>query len=419
MKKILSFLLGLCFFSELLSKSVYEAKPVAKVDNAIITSKDLNSRIALILLITQQEYTSDNRDKVKPQAIKGLIDELLYIKEAQDKLKKQGKISSKEIDAYIESIAKQNNMTCNEFLDMLKAQEDSYGEPLALIESFRQQIKSQISWARIAENFTMPVSDKEVSKVQKDIDKKSNDVFYDLSEIILLYQDEKDKESVHKTALDLVEKIKKGSSFYMLAQQFSKSAYAAQGGHMGRLPLSQMDKDMQKAVIQMKEKSIYLLTKPGAFQILLLNAITRPFDKDQEKITLKVASIPINNECGDLEKITTQAHIDQLKNAKSFKEFLELCRSFDIPVQSLDDIILDQADEELKLLLKNAKKGDILPEIQAEGAVQLIYVVEKGIKKSIPLTAEEIKYQLENKKRNEMTQMYFNKLKGRTFIHIY
>jgi peptidyl-prolyl cis-trans isomerase SurA len=420
MKKIFSLVIGVCFFINLLGNNVYEAKPVAKVDNMVITSKDVNSRIALILFITQQEYTSTNREKVKMQAIKGLIDETLCIKEAQDKLKKHGKVSSKEIDGYIENVAKQNNMTGKEFLDLLVTQAANCEEPLDLVESFKQQIKSQIAWARIAENFAMPVSDKEVSKVKKDIEQNNHTTLYDLSEIVIPYQGEKDKEEARKIAQDLLEKIKNGSSFYMLAQQFSKSAYAAQGGHIGRLGFSQMDKDMQKAVSHMKQKNVYLLSKPGAFQILLLNNISQPSQKDQESVSVKIASITVDKDCNDLERVALQANIERLKNAKNLKEFLELCHSFQVPVQSLNDITLEQAEpEDFKVLLKSAKKDDILPEIPADGGVQLIYIVEKGIKKNLPLTAEEIKQGLENKKRNEMTQMYFNKLKGRTLIQIY
>lgn len=413
-------MISLCIFSNLLGGRVYEAKPVAKVDNIIITSKDLHSRIALILFITQQEYTPKNCQKVKSQAIKGLIDEVLCIKEAEDKLKKHGKVSAIEIDHYVENISKQNNLTKEEFLDLLVKQGNDCEEPLDLVGSFKQQIKSQISWARIAENFSMPVSDKEIAKAQKIIDQKSHDTLYDLSEIIIPYSGEKDKEEASKIVQDLLEKIKKGTSFYLLAQQFSKSAYAAQGGHIGRLGLSQMDKDMQKVVRQMKQRDVRLLNKPGEFQILQLNNISCQSEKEQEKLSVKIASIAINSDCSDLEKTAVQANIDQLKNSKNLKEFLELCHSLDIPVQSLDDITLDYAEPaEFKSLLKTAKKGDVLPEIPADGGVQLIYVVEKGIKKNIPLTFLEIKQGLENKKRNEMTQMYFNKLKGRTLIHVY
>jgi peptidyl-prolyl cis-trans isomerase SurA len=420
MKKIFSLIISLCIFSNLLGNRVYEAKPVAKVDNIIITSKDLHSRIALILFVTQQEYTPSNCEKVKSQAIKGLIDEVLCIKEAEDKLKKHGKVSAKEIDGYIENISKQNNMTREEFLDLLVKQGNDCEEPLDLVGSFKQQIKSQISWARIAENFSMPVSDKEIAKVQKNIDQKKHDTLYDLSEIVIPYAGEKDKEEARKIAQDLLEKIKKGTSFYMLAQQFSKSAYAAQGGHIGRLGLSQMDKDMQKVVLQMRQRDVQLLNKPGEIQILQLNNISCQSEKEQEMLSVKIASIPINDNCSDLERTAVQANIDQLKNAKNLKDFLALCRSFEISVQSLDNITLEHAEpEDFKALLKTAKKGDILPEIPADGGVQLIYVVEKGIKKNIPLTSLEIRQGLENKKRNEMTQMYFNKLKGRTFIHIY
>lgn len=394
----------------------YKVTPIVRIENEVITENDLKSRIALMLFITQQENTVDNYEKIKPHALQALIDELLYIKEAKEKLGKYGKIDDNDVEEYIERIAEQNGMNAKEFLDMI-AKESTQDATLYLVQSFKQQIKGQIARIRISENFPVQVSDIEVEKIQQDLACRNEKTLYDLSEIVLPIKNDKTRQEVKKTAQDLVEKIQKGSSFYLLAQQYSKASSSSQGGNLGRLGLSQMDTDLKKLAPSMKQQDVRLIEKNNEIRIIRLNTIIDQNTPNQERASIKIASLPITQEISDLERIAIQSKIDQLKNVNDVATFLSLCRDFDFSVQHADDIIIEQVQpEEFKNMLKSSQKNTVLPEIANETGIQIIYVVDKGIKEFKPLSQKEIKMMLTNKKRQEMTQMYFNKLKGRVLI---
>ena len=142
--------------------------------------------------------------------------------------------------------------------------------------------------------------------------------------------------------------------------------------------------------------------------------------QDPECTSLRIASIPITKDLSSIEELALNTNLASLKSAKTEQTFLKICAENNYQVENVNNIILEQVQpEEFKELLKNAKENTVIPDIPAEGGIQFVFVAQKGFGENINLSKEEIKRMLQNKKRNELTQMYFNKLKGRILVKIY
>ena len=64
----------LLFYFNFLNLIGYETKIIVKIDNNVITNYDLKNKILTTLTLANEEINQENIDRVKPLALKSLID---------------------------------------------------------------------------------------------------------------------------------------------------------------------------------------------------------------------------------------------------------------------------------------------------------------------------------------------------------
>ena len=84
---------------------------VAVVNDDVVSLRDLEERLQLILVTSGVPDTPEARERLAPQVLRGLIEETLQLQEAE---RLDVQVTPGEIDQALNSIAGRNNMTVDE-----------------------------------------------------------------------------------------------------------------------------------------------------------------------------------------------------------------------------------------------------------------------------------------------------------------
>jgi len=250
-------------FSKPASAAVQEI--IAVVNEDAISARDFNKRMKLIIISSGLPNNKDIRQRVSPQVLGSLIDEKIMVQEAHGM---NMKVTRAEIDAGFAKIAAQNNMAADKF----KAQLKRGGID---ITTMYDQIEAQVAWSKVVQARLRPkviISDRDVDAELERIKAKIGTKEYLAAEILLPVNDDKDEKRVKQFAASLVKEVKSGkASFFKLAQQFSKSAGANNGGDKGWLNEAQISTEILKALRSIKKNQVSSPVKTlNGYHILFL-----------------------------------------------------------------------------------------------------------------------------------------------------
>lgn len=207
---------------------------VAVVNEDIITSTDLKDRAEMLLKSSGQPANRQLIQRVAPQALEGLISEVVQLQEAR----KQGiVITDEEVAEGIGQIAKNNNMSREQFLQLIRQQ----GVRVSSIEA---QVRAQLGWGKVIQQVIRPrviVGDSEIEAERSRLAGAAGKTEYLVAEIFLPVAKAEDDAKVRALAQTLSGEIRKGKPFPEAARQHSQSASAAQGGMIGWVVEGQLE----------------------------------------------------------------------------------------------------------------------------------------------------------------------------------
>ncbi|MBY0291702.1 MAG: peptidylprolyl isomerase [Alphaproteobacteria bacterium] len=329
-------LLSFLICGKLLQADSSPSRIAAVVNNSLITKADLMNRLRFAAISSGLEPTLANLEKIKPQMLRVMIDELLQLNLGRE----FGiEISPKNIKEAIKDIELNNGMPEGTITQMMN-------ENNIPLKVFEDQIKAQLIWVvfirekyplktledQVRKKFTqnvlpsLQIADWEIDQELKAQTAKGSKTQFHLAEIFIPVDHSGQEESAKNNISQLIEELQKGAHFSALAQQFSQSATAAQGGDMGWLSEDQLDPIVAEALAHMEpgQLSVPLRTSQGfviiAFierklpgadgQIFLtMQQALFPFPKDvteekaREIMTAAEAIFQKVKSCPDLEKL--------------------------------------------------------------------------------------------------------------------
>lgn len=236
----------------------------AIVNDQVISEYDVDQRLALILAAAGGDITPEQRELLRRQSLQNLVDEKLQLQEAAEF---DLVISDEEVEQTIGAIGQQYGMSPDQFRTYLE-------RAGASVDSLRQQVRAELAWTRLVRGRLNPqvaVSDDEVQNILNRLQQNAGQNEYLVSEIFLIADSpEKDRE-VRRTADRLVEQLRQGAPFNIMARQFSEAATAAVGGDLGWVPQGQMTEEVDSALAEMRPRTISEPVRaPGGYYILLL-----------------------------------------------------------------------------------------------------------------------------------------------------
>ncbi|MGH1404744.1 MAG: SurA N-terminal domain-containing protein [Alphaproteobacteria bacterium] len=278
---------------------------VAVVNDDVISGRDLQRRLKLIMGSSGLPNKPEIRQKLRPQIMENLINEKIMLQEAR---KARVDVTQAEIDKGFLQIASQNKFKPDQFKAVLKRNGIDVG-------TMQDQIRAQIAWSKVVQKRLRPrvvISDRDVEDAYERIQSKIGTTEYLAAEILLPIIDGKNEKEVKQLADRLVREIRSGkASFFKLAQQFSGAAGASKGGDTGWMQEAQIQQEVLSGLQKVKKNQVTspIKTLNGYHLFFLrdtriLNESTMP-SRDQIQYNLGAAR---------LEKLQTR-HLMDLRAA--------------------------------------------------------------------------------------------------------
>lgn len=242
--------LSFLVFSPQVSFAARSESIAVVVNEDAITVSDLNDRMALIIASSGLPNTEEVRQKLIPQIMGSLVDEQIRLQEAR---RLDLSIDSAEIQQGFATIAQQNNMSAEEFRTMI-------GRGGLNIKTMEDQIRAQLAWGKVVQAKLRPqviVTESDIDAHLERIAANTGKPEYLVSEIFLPVDAAQEEQQVRQLALRLMQEIRSGKApFFKVAQQFSKSAGAAQGGDMGWITQGQLQPELDEVLARLEKGQV-------------------------------------------------------------------------------------------------------------------------------------------------------------------
>jgi peptidyl-prolyl cis-trans isomerase SurA len=250
-----------CIFLAL-PAAAQDARIVVVVNDEAITNADVEDRMNLIFMSSGLQPSETTRKNVRERVIKNLIEEKLQLQEA----KKNGiDVDRATVETALNTVAKQNRMTVDDMNGMME-------KAKVPRQTLLDQIKATLSWTKVIQRVLRPqveVGDDEVSAVLERIKSNEGKPEFLMGEIFLNIDNPAEEAKVLDLANDLISRMKDGTPFSVLAQQFSKGTGALNGGDLGWVQAGQLSGDMDKAAQSLAVGSVSgPIRLPDGFHIL-------------------------------------------------------------------------------------------------------------------------------------------------------
>jgi len=395
----------------------------AVVNDEMISIYDLNSRLAAVVAFAGIPNTPETRRRIAPQVLRSLIDERIKLQEAN-----LLQISSNPRDISDEKadLERQNGMKPGQLKEFIKQR----GLQGATIDS---QMESRSLWKRMVSTiFTrgIIITDDEITetfeKLKSNKGKPEDLVF----EIFLPISQPEQEKDVSRLAERLIQQIRDGSNFSAIAQNFSQSSSAGNGGNLGWTLRGQHDAELNQIISTLRPGQIAgpLRTQDGIY-IVLLKATRKsrgldgpPAGPEKVKLYQLHLALPKNP--------AAQLIAQQMQLAQSETRSLNGCVNMDKVAKKIGSPLsgelgtfeISKISPQMQSLVKNVSTGQAsAPQQIPEGVIVLMVcdrIVPKIKKRTPEQQRQSIQRQLLTERLNLAATRYIRDLRRASFIDV-
>ncbi len=217
---------------------------VAVVNQDVITERELQNRTHVVAInLRRQNISLPPMETLRAQVLDRLITERAIMQRA----KETGiRIDDQMVNASIEQIARQNNLTVDELNQRLAADGVSFA-------AFREEIRDEITTQRLREREV----DEKIVILDSEIDTylaeqagftNADTTEYRLAHILLPLEPGADETQLLETGMLLAQRARNGEDFSALAASHSRSPDALEGGDLGWRDRSRIPSEFWDAI---------------------------------------------------------------------------------------------------------------------------------------------------------------------------
>jgi peptidyl-prolyl cis-trans isomerase SurA len=386
----------------------------AVVNDDVISVFDVENRITLVMATSGMPNTPDVRARLRPQVIRTLIDERLEIQEAT---RINALVSQKEIDDAIGRIERANRMPSGALLPaMARDGVDA--------SSLMNQIKAGLSWQKVVARRLRPsldVGNDEIDEVLDRITAEKGTTEYLLAELFLSIESPDQEDEVRDRLNQMLEQMRRGTSFAAIAQQFSQAASASQGGDIGWVERGQLDDDVAKQIEELEPNhATPPIRTPTGFYVYLLRDKRVLAAANPEDSTVTLAQLVLPLEPG--------ATADEIESQKSLAQTVrETVAGCDDLKQAADELHVPYPDPtpDLKVrdlnptirpVVLNLKVGEAAAPLQSESSIALVMVCARKDPPVQMPSREDISENLTRQRLDLIARRYLADLRRQAFI---
>jgi peptidyl-prolyl cis-trans isomerase SurA len=226
-----------------------EQRIVAVVNDEVISARDLNDRLKLVILTSGIPDSQQARARLAPQVLRSLIEEALQMQEAR---RLELTVEEAEVEQALSNIAQRNQMTVDGMRGFFRQNDVNF-------DTLLDQVRAQIAWVKVVNRQIVPQVTVTVDQLDMAVDearRNEGEPEYLLSEIVLPVDNPAQAQVVAGDAGRLVQTLREGASFESLARQVSAAASAERGGDLGWIRGSVIPDQLRDALERLREGDI-------------------------------------------------------------------------------------------------------------------------------------------------------------------
>ena len=332
-------------------------KATAIVNGSIITDTDVDHRLALVMLANSGRASEEERQVLRLQVLRNLIDEMLQIQAAGEN---EVTIPQSEVDQAYSRVSSNFRQTPDQFAAYLRQGGSSP-------DSIKQQIRAELAWNRLLRRRVEPfvnVGDDEVQSIIKKLEESKGQDEFRVGEIFLSATPELQRQ-VMVDAQRIVEQVRSGASFVAYARQFSEASTAAVGGDLGWVRAEQLSPALQGLVGAMTRGTVSdPVAVPGGVAIIALVDKRQVLSADPSNalLSLKQLTIPLKQDISEAEARKLAANVqERTRNMGGCGKADDVAREIGAEVVSNDQLRLGDLPAQLQQVLAQMPVGTATP----------------------------------------------------------
>mgnify|MGYP003362705533 CR=1 FL=1 len=222
---------------------------VATVNGAVLTKRDIDTRGRLFALSSGLDVSDDVMQRLRPQIVRQLIDEKLRMQEMLDR---HINVPLQQIAEAISGIEQRNGMPENALRNKL-------AEDGVSLTTLIDQIRVQLGWSQVLRQETAEhgrITAAEIEQRMAALKREDGKPEYMISEIFIPVEDQRHPEGELKFTETIIQELREGAPFPIVAAQFSQGQSALDGGMMGWTQEDGLDPQVVSVARQMPDGAI-------------------------------------------------------------------------------------------------------------------------------------------------------------------
>ncbi|MFM7779113.1 MAG: peptidylprolyl isomerase [Alphaproteobacteria bacterium] len=292
---------------------------VAVVNGDVVTRSEVESRRRLLAL--SAGMAGDTGAQGGDQILRLLIDERLRIQELS---RRRVLVTDQDIASSVANIESRNGLPPGGVVQNLRR---AGIEPRVLYD----QIRAQIGWARLLRGMLgeqANIPDAEVNEFLAAQRARLGEPEFLVSEIFIPVENPGQEAQVRRFVTDVIQRLRQGVPFPMVAAQFSQSQSAIQGGAMDWMTGDRFDPAVASILKQMPEGAISNpIRVPGGFEIVLLRD-RRISGRDMATVmNIRQVFLPFEGQVNP--QAPTAQQLAQLQRAQTLSDQARGCEAMD------------------------------------------------------------------------------------------
>lgn len=382
-------------------------KATAIVNGELITGTDVDQRLALVIAANRQQIAPEERDRLRLQVLRNLIDETLQIQEAKAN---EITIEPREIDSSFARVARGFQRDPATFSQYLREQGSSD-------KSLKRQIQGELAWNRLlGRNVQVNVADSEVQAIIDRMNRDRGTAEYHLGEIFLSAPPERMQEA-GANAQRIMDQIRQGGSFAAYARQYSEASTKAVGGDLGWIRAAQLPASLATAAGEMQVGQLAgPIEVPGGVSILLKVDQRAVLTADPRDATLSLRQISIPFPKGIAEAEASRraaAFATGIKKIQGCGKVADVARELGAEVVDNDSVKVRDLPPQLQEVMLNLQIGESTPPFGSptEGVRALVLCGRDDPKVANAPSFDAVMQQVEEERVNKRAQRYLRDLR--------
>lgn len=339
----------------------------AIVNDTVITTYDVEQRLKLMIVSSGGRINPQLLPRLQDQAVRDLVEEQLKIQEA----KKFDLIAPETaIEAELRGMAGQSGLTIDQMEQMLKADGIS-------LNALRNQIAASVVWPELVQGRygkRARVTDDEINQTLERLYEDATQEQLLVSEICLPVPSPDQAQAYYQGGLQLIEQMRKGVPFAVVAQQFSGCTTAAAGGDMGWVRPGELPDELGDAVRELPPGAV---TNPilaeGAFMIMAVRDKRAAVKQGEKSWTLAYAGAPLS-----MGRAAARTALEKLGTAQACAGGRTLRQDLGpgVGVAIIENATLGAIDERFRSVVEGLDRGDLSGVVEADDALHILYACE-------------------------------------------